>query len=99
MKKLLNNWVHVFEWVLTDNSINPTLQRFFLGLILLACLIVRLWTIDSPAIDRTFWKEIDYIEISLNYWKHGFNFIHPELTWPAEPPRMTAMEFPSTSSS
>ncbi len=44
--------------------------------------------------DRTYWKEIDYIEISQNYWKGGFDFLSPEISWPADPPRVTAMEFP-----
>ena len=34
------------------------------------------------------------IEISKNYVKNDFNFFKPEITWPAEPPRVTAMELP-----
>jgi 4-amino-4-deoxy-L-arabinose transferase-like glycosyltransferase len=63
-------------------------------IVLSGALALRLWTLDTPALDRTAWKEIDYIEISRNYWQHGFRFWEPEITWPAEPPRVTAMEFP-----
>ena len=61
---------------------------------MLSCIFVRLLAIQFPALDRTAWKEIDYIAVSENYWKHGFNFFLPEITWPAEPPRFTAMELP-----
>jgi 4-amino-4-deoxy-L-arabinose transferase-like glycosyltransferase len=55
---------------------------------------IRLYTIGSPAIDRTDWKEIDHIMISENYYKNGYRFLYPEVAWPAEPPRATAMELP-----
>jgi hypothetical protein len=45
-------------------------------------------------LDRTYWKEIDYIAISTNYKEHGFRFLEPEIEWPAEAPRVTAMELP-----
>jgi 4-amino-4-deoxy-L-arabinose transferase-like glycosyltransferase len=57
--------------------------------------IARIATIQSPHLDRTLWKEIDYIEISKNYAAHGMHFLQPEITWPAEEPRITAMEFPA----
>lgn len=65
-----------------------------MALVLLACSAVRLATIGAPALDRTYWKEIDYLEISKNYHDHGFHFFQPELWWPADEPRATAMEFP-----
>ena len=79
---------------LDDTRISVKWQAILLGLILASCFAVRLWTIGAPAVDRTAWKEIDYIYISQNYWKHGFQFLYPEIGWPAEPPRYTAMELP-----
>jgi hypothetical protein len=55
---------------------------------------VRLAIVESPPIERTVWKEIDYVMISENYWRNGYQFFWPELSWPAEEPRATAMEFP-----
>lgn len=57
-------------------------------------LALRLSYIGIPALDRTSWKETDYIEISKNFTKNNFNILEPTITWPAENPRVTAMEFP-----
>lgn len=80
--------------LLGQEVISPRVQRVLVSLIVAACLLVRLWTIDAPPLDRTTWKEIDYLTISTNYWQHGFHFFEPEVTWPAESPRITALEFP-----
>jgi len=55
---------------------------------------VRIFLIQVPQLDRTEWKEIDYITISKNYAKEGVKFWEPTISWPAEEPRITAMEFP-----
>lgn len=83
----------------TENLLKPDLlsrrwQYFALTVILLICSAARVVPTRYPPLDRTLWKEIDYIEISRNYWHHGLHFLSPEITWPAEPPRVTAMEFP-----
>lgn len=80
--------------LLGQEVISPRVQRVLVSLIVATCLVVRLWTIDAPPLDRTTWKEIDYLTISTNYWQHGFKFFEPEVTWPAEPPRITALELP-----
>ena len=94
MKTMFERWKSSYLSLLADNSLSLLFDWVFLGLILIACLIVRLWTIDDSSLDRTLWKEIDYITISSNYWKHGYKFLEPEITWPAELPRITAMELP-----
>ena len=94
LRQFRSGWVELCRSVLSDALLPPLVQRGLLGLILFAYLVVRLWTIRTPALDRTAWKEIDYIAISTNYWKHGFDFFRPEVTWPAEPPRVTEIELP-----
>jgi hypothetical protein len=94
LSRMLERWDSAYKWLSDESRISPVLAKVCLGTILLSCLAIRLWTIGAPALDRTTWKEIDYIAISSNYWKHGFNFFHPEISWPADPPRYTAMEFP-----
>ena len=94
MSGFTRTWAAEFNALLSPDLISRSLQRVVLIVILSACTIVRLAGINAPALDRTGWKEIDYIEISTNYWQHGLNILHPELSWPAEPPRYTAMEFP-----
>jgi len=69
-------------------------QQAALAAILLVCAAARFGPTQHPPLDRTVWKEIDHIEISKNYWHHGMHFLSPEITWPAETPRVTAMEFP-----
>jgi hypothetical protein len=74
---------------LLDNS-----ARIILFMITFGIVIIRLLTINTPSLEWTAWKEIDYLTISQNFWKNGFNILQPEVTWPAEPPRVTEMELP-----
>ncbi len=82
------------EACLNPKWINKKNASLILGLILVITGIIRLSTIDSPALDRTDWKEIDHIMISKNYYENGYKFLYPEVDWPAENPRYTAMELP-----
>ena len=93
-KELFDLWKRSYQAILTEEIFSRFSLRLMMGFILLGCMAIRLATIGAPALDRTLWKEIDYIQVSTNYWQHGFHFLHPEITWPAEPPRVTAMEFP-----
>jgi len=80
--------------ILSAGAIPRWIQYVALAAIVLCTLIVRLDRIDTPSLDRAAWKEIDYLMISQNYWQHGFHFFSPEISWPAEEPRVTAMELP-----
>ena len=75
-------------------SLSPKTIRILLFLIVIGIGIFRLATISVPSLEWTSWKEIDYLTISQNFWQNGFNFLQPEVTWPAEPPRVTEMELP-----
>jgi len=88
-----NRWHQSYK-ELSNKSLSESVQYTCLAIILLLVLIVRLTTINFPPLDKTIWKEIDHIYISQNYWQHGFNFFRPEISWPAEEPRVTEMEFP-----
>ncbi len=79
---------------LFQDYFSSRVQNIILILILFLILMNRLYTIHTPIIERAGWKEIDYIAISKNYLANGFNFIKPTITWPAEAPRVTAMECP-----
>ncbi|MBD3321458.1 MAG: hypothetical protein GF350_10235, partial [Chitinivibrionales bacterium] len=92
---LVEDWKLTFLSLTFDYRISKRNQVIWLASILLICVVLRLMIIDAPALDRTMWKEIDYIEISKNYVKNNYNFLRPEISWPAEPPRVTAMELPA----
>lgn len=77
-----------------DSALSSRFQWIVVGAILLGTLSVRLSTIDSPSIDRSPWKEIDYLMISKSYFENGYRFLYPEIDWPAQEPRYTAMELP-----
>jgi hypothetical protein len=77
-----------------STSLSPETARAMLYAIVALITIFRLMTISVPSLKWTSWKEIDYLAISQNYWKNGFNFLQPEVTWPAESPRVTEMELP-----
>src|SRR5450755_469005 len=82
------------EYIDMDSAqISKRWQYLGLCCIVLIGLAARVKPMQIPQLDRTMWKEIDYIEISRNYAAHGMHFLEPEITWPAEPPRITAMEF------
>jgi 4-amino-4-deoxy-L-arabinose transferase-like glycosyltransferase len=89
-------WLKQIDGYLDEAEVGiPTeRRRLLLFGVLVLLLILRLLTLSSPALDRTCWKEIDYLAVSHNFWQHGYHFFFPEVSWPAEPPRQTAMELP-----
>lgn len=94
MNNFLARWVHNYQKFLKLDSLSVPIQRGLLVLILLSVFSIRAFTIGDPSLDRTAWKEIDYLAISTNYWQHGYRFLEPELNWPAEESRVTPIEFP-----
>ena len=80
--------------IIVNRKISRKKRTVVLLIVILATFILRLSYIGVPKLDRTSWKEIDYIEISKNFTKNNYNILEPTITWPAEPPRVTAMEFP-----
>lgn len=93
MMQLINNWQQTYEEI-ESKPLSNRLQNLLLAVVIIVVLSVRLMTINTPSIKWTAWKEIDYLYISQNFWKQGFDFLHPEVGWPAEPPRVTEMEIP-----
>ena len=85
---------HKMENIIHYNGISGKKANLIFLIILILTAVARLLIIDTPPLDRTEWKEIDYLAISDNYYHNGFNFLKPEVSWPAEPPRVTAMELP-----
>ena len=92
LKKSLGLAFAQLESIIT--SLSPKTVRTLLLVIVIGIAIFRLATISVPSLEWTSWKEIDYLAISQNFWQHGFNILKPEVTWPAEPPRVTEMELP-----
>jgi 4-amino-4-deoxy-L-arabinose transferase-like glycosyltransferase len=84
----------LYSRLIDKNCISKKESNLILYGILATVLLIRIYTFTVPLTDRTSWKEIDYITISQNYLHNGFNLFRPTITWPAEEPRVTAMEFP-----
>jgi 4-amino-4-deoxy-L-arabinose transferase-like glycosyltransferase len=91
---LLDSFKSYLKSILNRDAYSRSYENLILGAIIISIFIIRILTIQNPALDRTAWKEIDYITISQNYLHNGFNLFRPTISWPAEPPRVTAMEFP-----
>ena len=53
-------------------------QYFWLGLILLVALVVRLYKIDSPIADWHSWRQADTAAVTRNFIKEGFNPFLPK---------------------
>lgn len=94
MDQIKKSWGLAAAQMETMTSLLPKTVRAILYVIIIGIAIFRLLTISIPSLEWTSWKEIDYLTISQNYWRHGFNFLKPEVTWPAELPRVTEMELP-----
>jgi 4-amino-4-deoxy-L-arabinose transferase-like glycosyltransferase len=94
MNSLSSSWHQIFQRTVKSAPLSNKIQYVVLAIILIGVFTVRLIGLGNPSLDWTAWKEIDYLLISQNYSQHGFNFFRPEITWLAEPPRVTEMEFP-----
>jgi 4-amino-4-deoxy-L-arabinose transferase-like glycosyltransferase len=94
LSPLLGDARRTLESLLDPGRLTRRSQWRAMVLIVAACVGFRLLAMRAPALDRSMWKEIDHLQISRNYWHKGFDFLRPELAWPAEPPRATAMELP-----
>lgn len=94
VKTIFQGWEEEMDKVLRSESISRSKGNLILVCIVGLTALLRLYTMNVPAIDRTAWKEIDYIMISKNYDQEDGAFLYPRVSWPAEEPRITAMELP-----
>lgn len=94
MNRLRKSWGLAAARMDAVTFLSPKTVQTILYVIVIGLAVFRLMTISVPSLKWTSWKEIDYLTISQNYWKNGFNLLQPEVTWPAEPPRVTEMELP-----
>ncbi len=53
-------------------------QYFWLSLILLMALMVRLYKIDAPIADWHSWRQADTAAVTRNFIKEGFNLLYPK---------------------
>ncbi len=93
-KAFITRWREQLASWRAPDAIPLWAQSAVLVILIIATVGVRLTTIDTPPLERSLWKEIDYLMISENYWQGGYRFFQPEVSWPAEEPRATAMEMP-----
>jgi len=94
MNRLKKSWGNAVAQMDAITALSPKTIQVILIVIIAVIAVFRLATINTPSLEWTSWKEIDYLTISQNFWQQGFNFLQPEVTWPAEPPRVTEMELP-----
>lgn len=93
-KAFISRWREQLASWRAPDAIPLWVQSAVLVVLIIATVGVRLATIDTPPLERSLWKEIDYLMISENYWQGGYRFFQPEVSWLAEEPRATAMELP-----
>lgn len=74
-------------------ALDTRTQRRWLAALLLTALVLRTWLSVGPELDRTAWKEMDYLMVVRNLLA-DFDPLHPRVTWPAEGTQVTAMELP-----
>jgi hypothetical protein len=94
LKSFNKAWKNNLDELQSESMLTVRTQWLLMSAVLLGVFLIRLITIEAPNIDRSSWKEIDYLMISKSYHEHGYQFLYPEIEWPAEAPRYTAMELP-----
>jgi hypothetical protein len=70
------------------------LVRYFLILIVVTALVVRLIGIDQPFIDPWSWRQSDVAAIARNFLENGFHFTRPQIDWAGDQPGYVGTEFP-----
>ncbi|HEV2805283.1 MAG TPA: glycosyltransferase family 39 protein [Chthoniobacterales bacterium] len=68
--------------------------KWFLILIVLAALVVRLIAINQPFIDPWSWRQSDVAAIARNYFENGFHFPRPQIDWAGNERGYVGTEFP-----
>jgi 4-amino-4-deoxy-L-arabinose transferase-like glycosyltransferase len=68
--------------------------KWFLILIVLAALVVRLIAINQPFIDPWSWRQSDVAAIARNYLENGFHFARPQIDWGGNERGYVGTEFP-----
>ncbi len=69
-------------------------NNFWLWLIILFGVLVRLYKIDSPILDLYPGRQEQCAMIARNFFYHGFNFFHPEVDWFGTFDSSWSLEFP-----
>jgi 4-amino-4-deoxy-L-arabinose transferase-like glycosyltransferase len=67
---------------------------YFLIIIVLLAVVVRLIEIEQPFIDRWSWRQSDVAAIARNYLENGFHFSRPQIDWAGKAPGYVGTEFP-----
>ena len=52
-------------------------EKFWLALIFILALLLRLYKIDNPIADWHSWRQADTAAVSRNFLKYGFNPLYP----------------------
>jgi 4-amino-4-deoxy-L-arabinose transferase-like glycosyltransferase len=82
------------EWGGYSDRMSASRTRFFLILILVGALAVRLIEIDQAFIDPWSWRQSDVAAIARNFLENGFHFSWPQIDWAGNKPGYVGTEFP-----
>ena len=77
----------VTDWLQTH-------RRLHLPALLLAALIVRVQALSHFALVTEGWREADNASLAMNFLRHGFDLLHPQIYWGGNGPGYVEMEFP-----
>jgi 4-amino-4-deoxy-L-arabinose transferase-like glycosyltransferase len=69
-------------------------EKWFLGVLILASLMVRLIQITQPFVDAWSWKQLTNAMVSRNFFLHGYHFFYPQVDWAGPYPGYIGTEFP-----
>jgi 4-amino-4-deoxy-L-arabinose transferase-like glycosyltransferase len=69
-------------------------DRVRLALLVLLGSAIRLVWITEPFVDHWSWRQSDVAMIAANFYRHGFDFFHPQIDWAGNEPGYVGTEFP-----
>jgi 4-amino-4-deoxy-L-arabinose transferase-like glycosyltransferase len=69
------------------------MRRYYIYLILLGALALRLYQIDSPILGYHSWRQADTAAVARNFHEHGYNLFYPQIDWGGNSPGYVETEF------
>src|SRR5262245_55719834 len=78
----------------TNIRLMPGGELVLLVALILGAVLIRLINIAQPFIDHWSWRQSDNAMIADNFYRHGFNFFYPQMSYTGNTPGYVGSEFP-----
>ena len=69
-------------------------EKWFLAIVILSSIALRLILITQPFLDAWSWKQLTNAMVSRNFYLQGYHFFYPQVDWAGPYPGYIGTEFP-----